>query len=122
MLVRPSSEASNVQRPPRAGDFPRRTHHTAIRRRSPFAACTRPGSLPGRNQFVAQTIGLKKTGPSVRIPQISCLRVGTYENRNGLQGIQERKQLLLLCGTQFAKLSGYVRRLTPMAIDRLLQR
>ena len=39
-----------------------------------------------------------------------------------LQGIQEREQLLLLCRTQLVELSGYVLRLTPMAIDRLLER
>lgn len=54
-------------------------------------------------------------------PDDSAL-VGTDENRSGLQGIQEGKQLLLLGGTQLAELSGYVLRLTPMAIDRLIQR
>jgi hypothetical protein len=53
---------------------------------------------------------------------VSCLISLPIGNRNGLQGIQERKQLLLLCWTQLAELPGYVLRLTLMAIDRLLQR
>jgi len=65
---------------------------------------------------------LSLSSTTVRIPQISCFSVGTDENRNGLQGIQEGKQLLLLFRTQLVELSGYVLRLTPMAIDRFLER